>query len=54
MSMLYHLIAIRVAGKVDDLKNKYPEFVDQIDEISRRDPSHKNKYVEWAVILKSL
>ena len=49
MSMLYHLIAIRIAGKIEDLKSKYPENSDAIDEFSKSDPSGKNKYVEWAV-----
>ena len=35
--------------KIENLKSKYPEFSEEIDEISRRDPSHRNKYVEWAV-----
>ena len=49
MSMLHNLIAIRIAGKIEDLKLKYPEISEEIDEFSSRDPSKKNKYVEWAV-----
>jgi hypothetical protein len=47
--MLLSLIALRIAGRVDDLKKKYPDISEEIDEISQRDPSHRNKYVDWSV-----
>jgi hypothetical protein len=37
------------AGKVDDLKIKFPEFSEEIDELFQKDPSRKGKYLEWSI-----
>lgn len=36
------------AAKVDDLKAKYPDYEEEIDEASQSDPTPNKKYIEWA------
>jgi len=49
MSMLLSLIALRIAGKVDNLKAKHPDLSSEIDEIHQKDPSKNDKYTDWSV-----
>lgn len=36
------------AAKVDDLKAKYPDYAEEIDEANESDPTPNKKYIEWA------
>jgi phosphoribosyl-ATP pyrophosphohydrolase len=36
------------AAKVDDLKAKYPDYEEEIDEANQSDPTPNKKYIEWA------
>ena len=47
--MLLSLIALRIAGKVDNLKAKHPDLSAEIDEIHQKDPSKNDKYIDWSV-----
>ena len=47
-SLRFHVL-FSIAGKVDDLKIKYPALVTQIDELNNADPSPSKKYLQWMV-----
>lgn len=45
-SVLHSVVS---AAKVDDLKEKYPEFAEEIQELNDGDPTPQKKYLAWGV-----
>lgn len=40
---------IKIAGKLEEALEKYPNLKDSIQELSSRDPSKNNKYLNWGI-----
>jgi len=48
-NIFYRASILKLASRISDLKNKYPEYADKIDILARRDPSGNHKYLSYAV-----
>jgi len=48
-NIFYRVSILKLASRISDLKNKYPEYADKIDMLARRDPSGNHKYLPYAV-----
>lgn len=48
LALNYEANQVVSAAKVDDLKAKHPEFVEQIDKVFAADPTPQKKYLQWA------